>query len=58
VIGSGRLGPWEGTFDWRAETTRLKVPLAAREAIVRLGLLGGIGQLDMDEVSLRAMGSD
>jgi len=54
AIESERLGPWEGTFDWRTETAQLRVPLAAREAIVRLGLLGGVGQLDLDGVSLQA----
>ncbi|MCG8450717.1 MAG: protein-L-isoaspartate(D-aspartate) O-methyltransferase [Pirellulales bacterium] len=52
VIGSGRLGDWQGSFDWREESKLLRVPLATREAIVRLGLHGGVGKLDLDEVSL------
>jgi len=58
VIDSERLANWEGTFDWRRETKNLRVPLATREAILRLGLLGGTGQLDLDEVSLAAVATE
>jgi len=52
VIDSQRLANWKGTFGWRQESRVLRVPLAAREAIVRLGLLGGVGELDLDIVAL------
>jgi len=52
VIDSQRLANWEGTFDWQTESKTLRVPLATREAIVRLGLLGGVGRLDVDDVTL------
>jgi len=55
AIDSQQLGPWEGTFDWRREESVVRVPLAAREAIVRLGLLGGTGQIDMDDLSLEVV---
>lgn len=58
VIESHRLANWQGTFDWRRETKTIRVPLATREAIVRLGLLGGVGQLDLDEVELRVERSE
>ncbi len=54
AIGNERLGSWEGTFDWQPASKRLRVPLATREAIVRLGLLGGVGRLDVDELQLEA----
>jgi len=54
AIGSERLANWQGTFAWRTESKTIAVPLAAREAIVRLGLLGGVGQLDIDDVVLVA----
>jgi len=54
VIGSERLANWEGTFDWRLESKTVRVPLATREAIMRLGLLGGVGRLDLEDVSLKA----
>jgi len=52
VIGSERLANWKETFDWRTESKVIQVPLATREAIVRLGLLGGVGRLDVDDVSI------
>jgi len=55
AIDSQQLGAWEGAFDWRPVTAELRVPPATREAIVRLGLLGGSGQLDIDNLSLRAV---
>ncbi len=55
VIESRRIGPWEGTFDWRVRENMVEVPLAAREAIVRVGLLGGVGQLDVDALELDAL---
>ncbi len=54
VIGNERLGSWEGTFEWQTDSKRIRVPLATREAIVRLGLLGGVGRLDVDNVRLEA----
>jgi len=54
VIDSQRLANWKGTFDWQTESKTLRVPLAAREAIVRLGLLGGVGRFDVDDVTLEA----
>ncbi len=55
VIGSERLANWKGTFDWRVESKTVRVPLGAREAILRVGLLGGVGRLDVDELSLRVV---
>ena len=51
------VGPWRGTFDWRRERHRLRVPNAAREAIVRIGLLGGVGELDVDGIELSGVGT-
>jgi len=53
AIGQGLSGPWSGSFDWRPESKRIDVPLAAREAIVRIGLHGGRGRLEIDEAVLR-----
>jgi len=58
AIDNQKLGSWEGTFDWRPVTAKLRVPPAAREAIVRLGLLGGTGRLDVDSLTLRAVELD
>ncbi|TWU24469.1 protein-L-isoaspartate(D-aspartate) O-methyltransferase [Bythopirellula polymerisocia] len=48
------LGPWQGSFDWKTVEARLQIPSATREAILRLGLLGGTGKLDIDDVRLEA----
>lgn len=52
VIDSQRLANWEGTFDWQTAVRSIRVPLAAREAIVRLGMVGGVGRFDVDDVEL------
>ena len=52
VIDNQVLGPWQGSFDWRTEQKTLRIPVTTREAIIRLGLLGGTGRLDIDDVVL------
>jgi protein-L-isoaspartate(D-aspartate) O-methyltransferase len=54
VVGQASLGPWLGTFPWRLEQRRLPVPLKAREAICRVGLLGGTGRLSIDSAAIAA----
>ena len=46
------VGPFMGTFDWRREQKALPVPTKAREAILRIGLLGGTGELSLDDVRI------
>ena len=53
VIENHILGPWQASFDWRTEVKDFRVPPTCREAIVRLGLLGGVGKLDVDKVRLQ-----
>ena len=48
VIDNGQLGPWRGSFAWQQVESELSVPIQAREAILRIGLHGGLGQLDVD----------
>jgi protein-L-isoaspartate(D-aspartate) O-methyltransferase len=52
TVGEESVGKFAGTFEWRKETGRLRVPLKAREAIVRIGLLGAVGQLSLDDLRL------
>jgi protein-L-isoaspartate(D-aspartate) O-methyltransferase len=52
-VGEASLGPLVGTFDWQERNGVLRVPVRAREAIVRIGLLGGTGQLSLDALLLR-----
>jgi protein-L-isoaspartate(D-aspartate) O-methyltransferase len=52
TVGEGVLGPWYGSFPWKKTSTRIHVPRQAREAILRIGLLGATGELALDEVQL------
>jgi protein-L-isoaspartate(D-aspartate) O-methyltransferase len=54
MIGQGMMGPWRGSFPWREQSTRIDVPGKAREAILRIGLLGAIGEISFDAVELEA----
>jgi protein-L-isoaspartate(D-aspartate) O-methyltransferase len=54
-IGEEGLGPWHGTFAWQTETKRIKVPIKAREAGVRIGLLGAVGEISFDAVEVKAV---
>lgn len=53
-LGIVHLGPWQGTFDWKEVTKELPVPAGAREAIMHIGLNGGLGSLSVDNIRLAA----
>lgn len=53
ALGEETIGSFTGTFDWREETGRIPVPLRAREAILRIGLLGAVGDLSLDDLRLQ-----
>jgi protein-L-isoaspartate(D-aspartate) O-methyltransferase len=53
AVGEESVGSFAGTFDWREETGRIRVPLKAREAILRIGLLGAVGDLSLDDIRLQ-----
>jgi protein-L-isoaspartate(D-aspartate) O-methyltransferase len=55
AVGEGALGQLTGTFEWHEHTKSVSVPLRAREAILRIGLHGGIGELAIDHVQLEAI---
>ncbi len=57
TLAEESVGNFEGSFPWREDTGRLRVPLKAREAIIRIGLLGAVGQLSFDGLRLRAIRS-
>jgi protein-L-isoaspartate(D-aspartate) O-methyltransferase len=52
IAGEGTVGPWRGSFDWRSQSAVIAVPPRAREAILRIGLLGGTGKLWVDRIQL------
>ncbi len=51
--GEAVLGPWRGTFDWQQVRRRLPVPQRAKEAILRIGLFGAVGELSVDAVRVQ-----
>jgi protein-L-isoaspartate(D-aspartate) O-methyltransferase len=53
--GQGVLGPWRGSFSWRTVSATIDVPPKAREAILRIGLLGAIGEISFDAIELEAV---
>jgi protein-L-isoaspartate(D-aspartate) O-methyltransferase len=55
VIETASLGPWSGTFDWKEASDKFRVPLATREAIIRIGLAGATGRLELDDLQLHAI---
>lgn len=46
------IGPFRGDFPWTRVRRRVDVPANAREAIVRVGLLGAVGTLSIDDVNV------
>ena len=54
VAGEGSAGRWLGTFEWRQEKALIPVPPRAREAVVRIGLLGAIGKISFDQIEIQA----
>jgi len=55
VVGEETAGTFSGTFPWREETAKIRVPVRAREAIIRIGLLGALGDLDLDDIRLQVV---
>jgi protein-L-isoaspartate(D-aspartate) O-methyltransferase len=55
MVSQGFVGPWTGTFGWQRETRRLEVPPRAREAIIRVGLFGAVGEISFDDIELKAV---
>ena len=53
---SARIGPWEGTFAWQPVEGAVVVPTWAREAILQVGMMGGTGRLDVDDVRITGLG--
>jgi protein-L-isoaspartate(D-aspartate) O-methyltransferase len=52
VVGQESTPPFVGSFAWQEKRAQLRVPLRAREAIIRIGLLGALGELSLDDISL------
>ncbi len=46
------IGPWTGTFSWRPVEDQVGVPAWAREASLMIGMGGGTGVLEVDDVKV------
>lgn len=46
---------WDGTFDWKEDHLDVRIPANVREAILYIGINGGLGTLDVDGVSLKGI---
>jgi protein-L-isoaspartate(D-aspartate) O-methyltransferase len=53
IIQNIALGRFAGTNDWRTVERTARVPAAAREGLIRLGLFGATGQIWFDNVNIR-----
>ena len=53
-VGTHIVSRWRGTSNWQQSRRRIPVPAAAREMIVRIGLNGATGTLDLDDLQLTA----
>ena len=54
VLDDATIGPFQGDFDWTEYREKVAVPIRAREAIIRIGLLGAIGELAIDDLHVAA----
>jgi protein-L-isoaspartate(D-aspartate) O-methyltransferase len=52
-LGNRLIGPYRGTSPWREQRREFRVPTAAREAILRLGLFGAVGEISFDDVRVQ-----
>jgi len=52
-LGEAIMGPWRGSFPWQSEKQRIAVPVRSREAILRIGLLGAVGEICFDSIKLK-----
>lgn len=52
-VESKPLGTWRGTFGWQQVASTVRVPAAAREVIVRVGLLGATGEFSVDAIEVK-----
>lgn len=46
------VGPWRGTSDWEEDSKNFHVPSRAREAFIRVGLFGAVGEASFDQLEL------
>ncbi len=54
-VGTTVLGKWRGSFGWQNAKSTVIVPSNAKELIIRIGLNGAQGQLDLDDLQMKAV---
>jgi len=54
-VGTTVLGKWRGRFGWQNARSTVIVPPNAKELIIRIGLNGAQGQLDLDDLQMTAV---
>ena len=52
-VGVVTLGPFIGTHNWSTALKIVRVPIQEREAILRVGLFGGVGEFSVDDLKIR-----
>ncbi len=52
-LGHHWIGPFRGESDWKRLKKRFRVPVQAREGLLRVGLFGATGELSVDAVTLK-----
>ena len=52
-LGTGFIGPFRGTREWRNLDNEIRVPEDTREAIIRIGLFGATGSASFDNILIR-----
>ncbi len=57
-VGFGFIGPFRGTKGWSPYSKIIRVPVAAREGIVRIGMFGGTGTADFDKIQIEKYGGN
>jgi protein-L-isoaspartate(D-aspartate) O-methyltransferase len=55
AVGETSLGQLFGTFEWQEVARSVSVPVRAREAVIRIGLLGATGELSLDHLGVEAV---
>jgi protein-L-isoaspartate(D-aspartate) O-methyltransferase len=53
-LGNHWLGPFRGSQPWIHQSTSIKVPAVAQEAILRIGLFGATGTAGFDDVQIKS----
>jgi protein-L-isoaspartate(D-aspartate) O-methyltransferase len=55
TISDQMVGSLRGSSDWKIEAKKIAVPAGAREAIIRIGLFGGTGELSLDDLRIKGL---